>query len=68
MSDPVAGVVVARRADENKQEQHVDVNEHLLSLEEVEQKYTVSVDAVKPTVSKGLSPEEATKRLEQYGP
>ncbi|KAJ1334577.1 hypothetical protein BSLG_007732 [Batrachochytrium salamandrivorans] len=68
MSDPVAGVVVARRADENKQEQHVDVNEHLLSLEEVEKKYTVSVDAVKPTVSKGLSPEEATKRLEQYGP
>ncbi|KAH6576032.1 hypothetical protein BASA60_004692 [Batrachochytrium salamandrivorans] len=62
------GVVVARRADENKQEQHVDVNEHLLSLEEVEKKYTVSVDAVKPTVSKGLSPEEATKRLEQYGP
>ncbi|EGF82503.1 hypothetical protein BATDEDRAFT_86311 [Batrachochytrium dendrobatidis JAM81] len=66
-SNEPANTAVSTNTPAEKQQQ-VDVNEHLLSLEEVEKKYSVSVDAVKPTLSKGLSPAEAIKRLEQYGP
>ena len=39
-----------------------------MSIEEVEKKLSVSVNAVKPTQSKGLSDSEAAALLEKYGP
>ncbi|KAL2917749.1 hypothetical protein HK105_202622 [Polyrhizophydium stewartii] len=57
-------VVVA----EEKPDQKVDVDEHLLPLADIEKRYAVSVNAAKPVSSQGLMATEAAKRLQENGP
>jgi sodium/potassium-transporting ATPase subunit alpha len=52
---------------EKKEETKVDITEHLLSIEELEAKYNVKINRTKAAESPGLSHEEATKRLQEYG-
>ncbi|KAJ1536877.1 hypothetical protein HK096_006986 [Nowakowskiella sp. JEL0078] len=46
----------------------VDVDEHLLTPEELIARYNVNVNLLKPAQSVGLNAEEALKRLAEYGP
>jgi sodium/potassium-transporting ATPase subunit alpha len=54
----------AKRVDAGK----LDLKEHLWSLEELGTHYSTSFDANSPEESKGLSSEEARKRLQDNGP
>ncbi|KAI8893117.1 E1-E2 ATPase-domain-containing protein, partial [Globomyces pollinis-pini] len=52
----------------NTEETQVDLNEHLLSIDEIQAKYAVKVDLKKPSQSPGLSALDAAKRLKENGP
>ncbi|KAI9360063.1 P-type cation-transporting ATPase [Zopfochytrium polystomum] len=64
-------VVVAenkRGAQKKGKVKKLDIDEHLMTLEEVCQRHSVSVDAKKPASSEGLSPAVASDRLAIHGP
>ncbi|KAJ3283717.1 hypothetical protein HK104_010251 [Borealophlyctis nickersoniae] len=50
------------------QEKKLDVVEHMMTIEELQKKYSVSVDTAKAAASAGLSSADAAKRLQENGP
>ncbi|KAI8827006.1 uncharacterized protein EV422DRAFT_549544 [Fimicolochytrium jonesii] len=54
-------------AADDKKAETVDISEHMLSIEDIQKKYNVSVDPAKPAASAGLSTAEAQKRLTEQG-
>ncbi|CAG8467720.1 18245_t:CDS:2 [Acaulospora morrowiae] len=54
--------------DQNDAKKHVDIYEHLRSVEEVSAHYKVDVNTVKPAESRGLLEVQASKLLEEKGP
>eukprot|EP00842_Homolaphlyctis_polyrhiza_P003646 jgi/Hompol1/4282/HPOL_007105-RA len=51
-----------------KVDQKVDLDEHLISIEDIQARYGVKLDTTKPVNSQGLSAAEAAKRLAENGP
>ncbi|KAI9592828.1 hypothetical protein BDF19DRAFT_387969 [Syncephalis fuscata] len=54
--------------NKNSKSQMVDINEHLMTLDEVSNHYDVLVNESRPENSQGLSAELVQKRTEEYGP
>ncbi|KND04182.1 Na,H/K antiporter P-type ATPase, alpha subunit [Spizellomyces punctatus DAOM BR117] len=52
----------------DKKTKKVDLNEHLLSFEEIQKLHKTSFDARKPVASAGLTPTEVTQRQAEHGP
>ncbi|KAJ3192007.1 hypothetical protein HK101_007183 [Irineochytrium annulatum] len=62
---PVVKEVKAANKDEEKK---LDITEHLMSFEELMAFHHTSFNSAKPGESKGLTSEEAARRLQEYGP
>lgn len=50
-----------------EEEKKVDITEHLKTVDEISQLYSVSIDASKPAGSGGLTKQQVVERLEKYG-
>ena len=50
-----------------EEERKVDITEHLKTIDEISQLYSVSVDPAKPASSVGLTKQQVAERLEKYG-
>ncbi|TPX31362.1 hypothetical protein SmJEL517_g05314 [Synchytrium microbalum] len=46
----------------------LDIEEHMLTFDQLKERHHTSFDPIKPTISQGLTSEVAAQRLEQYGP
>ncbi|KAI9598780.1 hypothetical protein BDF19DRAFT_419781 [Syncephalis fuscata] len=51
-----------------KSEKQLDIDEHLMTIEEVCDRYGVTIDQIRPADSHGLNNDRAAALLEQYGP
>ncbi|RKP25450.1 hypothetical protein SYNPS1DRAFT_15649 [Syncephalis pseudoplumigaleata] len=57
------------KAKKKKQEEkNLDIDEHLMTIEEVCDRYGVTLDQLRPADSHGLNGDRAAQLLEQYGP
>ncbi|CAG8562922.1 31581_t:CDS:2, partial [Racocetra persica] len=71
---PVASEFVTHEVSANEktksdaQQKHVDIDEHLLSPEEVAERYHIDINTVKPSESYGLSENHAHDLLNKNGP
>jgi sodium/potassium-transporting ATPase subunit alpha len=55
------------KKEEDKESKHVDVDEHLMSAEDVAQRYNTSIDIEKPPASHGLSAADNEQLIEKHG-
>src|ERR1700742_4679328 len=57
-----------RKRDKEEGKKNVDIDEHLMSQEEVAAKYQTKIDMVKPGESLGLSERQVEQLTQEYGP
>ncbi|TLD18358.1 P-type cation exchange alpha subunit of ATPase [Venturia nashicola] len=57
-----------RQREKEDEERHVDIDEHLLTHEEVADRYKTRIDIDKPGDSLGLTSEQAAQMLAEHGP
>ncbi|KAJ3122544.1 hypothetical protein HK098_002770 [Nowakowskiella sp. JEL0407] len=70
--EPIAVVVDAKDKDQHEappeKQKKVDIDEHILPVESVIERYNANVNTAKVNQSRGLTAEDAKKRLEVNGP
>lgn len=57
-----------RKREKEEEDKHVDIDEHLLTHQEVADRYKTRIDVGKPGDSPGLASEQATQLLAEHGP
>jgi sodium/potassium-transporting ATPase subunit alpha len=56
-----------RKREKDEEKKHVDLDEHLMTHEEVAERYKTKINMDKPDDSLGLTGEQAAQLLEQHG-
>ncbi|KAK1753247.1 P-type cation exchange, alpha subunit of ATPase [Echria macrotheca] len=57
-----------RRKEAEHEKRQVDIDEHLMKIDDVARRYNTSIDVAKPSDSHGLSSSEAEELLRTHGP